>query len=205
MRAFSDLGWPAGFNPRTREDATAEIEQMKHMDAVSIHAPARMRPPSAINTSSARSAFQSTHPRGCDRDPPHGHREASRVSIHAPARMRHVLLFKRPDGLLVSIHAPARMRPALIQSCRRSIRRFNPRTREDATGNPDIQVSCCSVSIHAPARMRLWGIQQFDAAEKVSIHAPARMRPHTRINPWSYRLRFNPRTREDATHCRWCQ
>ena len=50
-----------GFNPRTREGATVTIASFSAKNAVSIHAPVRVRPYSRFITRLA-SQFQSTHP-----------------------------------------------------------------------------------------------------------------------------------------------
>ena len=142
---------------------------------VSIHAPARVRPPT-LSTPTAPTTFQSMHPRGCDRSRPRYRTGWPPVSIHAPARVRlwadiAALLKQRfqsthPRGC----DAPKALTPRHCTS-------FNPRTCEGATRPVRNQWAVEPVSIHAPARVRREGHQVHADLLEVSIHAPARVRP----------------------------
>ena len=74
------------FNPRTHTGATAGKAGGVRGDAVSIHAPIRVRR-MITYPSGVRFVFQSTHPYGCDCCGGY-HWRYIRVSIHAPIRVR---------------------------------------------------------------------------------------------------------------------
>ena len=191
----------AGFNPRSREGATASLVDENGRGRVSIHAPARERRDFAFMTGTPY-AFQSTLPRGSD-PVVNAASPKETVSIHAPARER---LNKAGESSLVcvSIHAPARERPCInlrADMCTG----FNPRSREGATGRTDggSNGSTCfnprsregaTTKAFAPLQQQRFqstlprgsdGIEpQLRQLQEVSIHAPARERPQATKRPW---------------------
>ena len=76
-------------------------------------------------------------------------------------------------------------------------KRFNSRTREDATFKCQPGDIIPGVSIHAPVRMRP-KVTRSQPKRHVSIHAPVRMRLLVIFLGFVFTC-FNSRTREDAT------
>jgi len=204
------------FNPRPRAGATRSARSHGRSSGVSIHAPARGRPP-----------------RFCWRGPPRSFNPRPRagatarnnteirmtiVSIHAPARGRRS--YPGAGGAVdcVSIHAPARGRPRFL-ACGADEFCFNPRPRAGATPHTMRRASHVAFQSTPPRG----GDQQRDflmRKGKVSIHAPARGRhPFRSVKSWALvfqstpprggdqgrmrtgrmRLGFNPRPRAGAT------
>ncbi len=186
--------------------------------AVSIHAPARVRPIGPPRAPSAP-AFQSTHPQGCDRRRPDQIRQLG-VSIHAPARVRRgrwtsisaadVFQSTHPQGCdylmrhkhtspFVSIHAPARVRRVPDGRHARAGAGFNPRTRKGATPTRRLSVISARVSIHAPARVRHSDIDAGTALAVFQSTHPQGCDPCAGPGRKSACC-FNPRTRKGATN-----
>ncbi len=135
---------PRGARPRYQP-------ALRHLDLVSIHAPARGATGLIGMAGLALQVFQSTRPRGARPPTQGGQSNGLEVSIHAPARgatsstVYRVAAFGfqstrprgarrsrklRAKGWFVSIHAPARgATPSSSEDCRRSYC-FNPRARE---------------------------------------------------------------------------
>ena len=118
------------FNPRSLAGATLFMFITSYCLSISIHAPSRERPSSGSDDGRA-TLFQSTLPRGSDRDL-HKRGYSTDISIHAPSR-------ERPFDVLKIITEPD----------------FNPRSLAGATGIPMLIIQTHHIiSIHAPSRER---------------------------------------------------
>ena len=119
-----------GFNSRTRVGATAHIFPQLACRIVSIHAPVWVRPVQRRNSGS-KTAFQFTHPCGCD--PSWIFFTIGSICFNSRTRVGATVLFQRFTKLVkVSIHAPVWVRPDTLRLCNH----------------------LCRVSIHAPVWVR---------------------------------------------------
>ena len=102
------------------------------------------------------------------------------VSIHALVRVRLWAVLAHPRDQKVSIHALVRVRPARGQRPRGKYR-FNPRTRESATGqtlhNKTITIGFNPRTRESATIMRTY----IEKLGKVSIHALVRVRLYENI------------------------
>ena len=141
---------------------------------VSIHAPARARPPGARNIIHIL-VFQSTRPRGARRHAGKHHPQSKRVSIHTPARGATAVARARPMVALCFNPRAREGRDDCVVYLEAPLARFqSTRPRGARQVFPWLSLFLVRVSIHAPARGATLSHNQPDYPLRVSIHAPAR-------------------------------
>ena len=218
-----------GFNPRPREGATlARIRRFAH-DPVSIHAPAKGRPPwSAARSGSVRS-FNPRPREGATSAVSEEHQPPLLVSIHAPAKGRRPLrtLASTPSSSFnprPREGATPAVPPAGSSACRfqstpprrgdrdqplsmAPITCFNPRPREGATMTPH-PIACQDFKFQStpPRRGDRRRTSRSPRLARVSIHAPAKGRRRDRLPVDAVTDRVSihapAKGRRDAGNCR---
>ena len=103
------------------------------------------------------------------------------------------------QGCSVSIHAPVKGRLRLMRLFIITNGSFNPRPREGATKDLDVDIVHTPVSNHAPVKGRPGCMFCMFGVHLVSIHAPVKGRRINTINTNDAIVSFNPRPREGAT------
>jgi len=166
-----------GFNPRAREDATAEIgyQWRNH---------------------------QSFNPRAREDATPSGPDDGSRSNCFNPRAREDATLRGMAYAVIdqvVSIRAPVRTRRHISTMFIQLALGFNPRAREDATAGGEHVPVGGRVSIRAPVRTRQSSKLDLHTLEWVSIRAPVRTRLDALSRAFAELIGFNPRAREDAT------
>ena len=164
------------FDPRPRERATRSRFARRFSHVVSIHAPAKGRPPAVVLCSN--SVPVSIHAPAKGRRERQVRRWAAGVSIHAPAKGRLEFVNCAEETFLVSIHAPAKGRP-----------------RADAHGGAFAN----AVSIHAPAKGRPGAEFHVRAALRAFRSTPPRRGDSIANTSQQGLACFDPRPREGAT------
>ncbi len=121
-----------------------------------------------------KTAFQSTHPRGCDEASLAAGRRL--LSFNPRTREGATAHCSRPTtACCVSIHAPARVRPFLT-ACSGPSSGFQSTHPRGCDAGQFVELLDGHVSIHAPARVRHGKTFYVGGKKSVSIHAPARVR-----------------------------
>ena len=213
------------FNPRSREGSDfLRVPANMTGKQISIHAPARGATLTLWLALRAVVKFQSTLPRG------ERHYEeifplcVKRISIHAPARgatssvrpfcLSQIISIHAPargatapqrlckSSGTISIHAPARGATKKQKLFRRSLRYFNPRSREGSDAAQDgFDLGEAIFQSTLPRGERRFLLPRLHSTLLISIHAPARGATVLRYKRPPYLRYFNPRSREGSDNC----
>ncbi len=191
------------FNPRSREGSDfLRVPANMTGKQISIHAPARGATLTLWLALRAVVKFQSTLPRG------ERHYEeifplcVKRISIHAPARGATAPQRLCKSSGTISIHAPARGATKKQKLFRRSLRYFNPRSREGSDAAQDgFDLGEAIFQSTLPRGERRFLLPRLHSTLLISIHAPARGATVLRYKRPPYLRYFNPRSREGSDNC----
>ena len=186
---------PRSFNPRTRKGATAAPGGSRGAKVVSVHAPARVRPPGSISGIGCAS-FNPRTRKGATSGS--GASARSMRRFNPRTRKGATGEYRTAPGVdPVSIHAPARVRPSLFWT-RRYSDSFNPRTRKGATSPRYGRAGMTTFQSTHP--------QGCDVGHDVDVVEGGCFNPRTRkgatVSACPHRRShssFNPRTRKGAT------